>query len=285
MENYIKSPLNYIGGKTKLLSQLIPLFPSKISSFVEPFCGGYNVGINVNWAKCFIAIDVNKYLIDLLNYLKVNDFEIVSTNVHNLIQKYNLSLLNVDGYNLLRSDYNKTKDPLLLFVLVCFSFNHQIRFNNSLNFNTPFGKNRSEYNASIAHNLKCFCEKLVKQNITFLSGDFSQVKIENLDKNSFVYCDPPYFITTGSYNDGTRGFGDWTASSDERLFEFLDKLNAKSIKFGLSNVFVHMGVENKALISWSKKYHVHFITANYNNSNYHSSAKMHDTVEVFITNY
>ncbi len=41
-----KSPLNYIGGKYKLLSQILPLFPVKIDNFVDLFCGGCNVGIN-----------------------------------------------------------------------------------------------------------------------------------------------------------------------------------------------------------------------------------------------
>ena len=47
----IKSPLNYIGGKTKILDQIIPLFPSKINNFVDLFAGGCNVGINVNADK------------------------------------------------------------------------------------------------------------------------------------------------------------------------------------------------------------------------------------------
>ena len=46
--NYIKSPLNYTGGKYKLLPQIIPLFPSKINTFVDLFGGGFNVGINID---------------------------------------------------------------------------------------------------------------------------------------------------------------------------------------------------------------------------------------------
>ena len=32
---YIKSPLNYTGGKYKLLSQILPLFPTNINKFVD----------------------------------------------------------------------------------------------------------------------------------------------------------------------------------------------------------------------------------------------------------
>ncbi len=45
----IQSPLNYTGGKYKLLSQILPHFPQDIDCFVDLFCGGGNVGIN---AKC-----------------------------------------------------------------------------------------------------------------------------------------------------------------------------------------------------------------------------------------
>ena len=49
--NYIKSPLNYTGGKYKLLKQIIPLLPDNINTFVDLFGGGFNVGINVKANK------------------------------------------------------------------------------------------------------------------------------------------------------------------------------------------------------------------------------------------
>jgi adenine-specific DNA-methyltransferase len=44
----IQSPLNYMGGKFKLLGQMLPHFPERIDTCVDLFCGGCNVGINVN---------------------------------------------------------------------------------------------------------------------------------------------------------------------------------------------------------------------------------------------
>ena len=32
---YIKSPLNYVGGKYKLLPQIMPLFPDNIDTFYD----------------------------------------------------------------------------------------------------------------------------------------------------------------------------------------------------------------------------------------------------------
>ena len=64
----IASPLNYTGGKYKLLSQIFPLFPNNINTFVDIFCGGCNVGININ-AQRVICNDNNSKLIVLINYL------------------------------------------------------------------------------------------------------------------------------------------------------------------------------------------------------------------------
>ncbi|MDR2835259.1 MAG: DNA adenine methylase [Bacteroidales bacterium] len=38
IKKQIKSPLNYIGGKSKFLPQLLPLFPKNIDNFIDLFC-------------------------------------------------------------------------------------------------------------------------------------------------------------------------------------------------------------------------------------------------------
>ncbi|MDR2152478.1 MAG: DNA adenine methylase [Helicobacteraceae bacterium] len=69
MRRFIKSPLNYIGGKHKILSQIFPLFPKEINNFVDLFSGGANVGINAK-AKKIILNDNLTYLIDIYRALK-----------------------------------------------------------------------------------------------------------------------------------------------------------------------------------------------------------------------
>lgn len=283
-QKYLKSPLNYIGGKHKLLKHIIPLFPENISTFVDMFAGGYNVGLNVE-ANEHVAIDINKYVIEMFNYIKSTDINQLLSDIDREIEKYELSKTNQEGYLRLREDYNDNKNPLQLFLLTCYSFNHQIRYNNSLQFNNPFGKNRSEYNKNIRNNLVKFSAKVKEQNVNFVSTSFEKYDILSLDKDSVVYCDPPYLITTGSYNDGTRGFGDWTTNREEELLSFLDRLDLIGIKFVLSNVLTHKGKLNERLINWSQKYNVIDIDSNYNNSNYQSNAKKHETREVIVRNY
>ena len=175
-----------------------------------------------------------------------------------------------------------------MFVLTSYSFNHQIRFNNSHEFNNPFGKNRSSFNISIEKKLEKFVKKIQESNVEIFNNSFDEIKFDKFDSNDFVYCDPPYLITTGTYNDGKRGFKGWGLKEEKKLLDLLDNLNKKKIKFALSNVLEHKGKINNILKDWLNKnnYVINYIAKNYSNSNYQTSFNDTDkTVEVLITNY
>lgn len=181
MENkkYIKSPLNYTGGKYKILDKIIPKFSSEINTFVDLFSGGFNVGINVT-ANKIICNDNIIYLIELYEHIKKTETEELVLKIKKVINEYKLDKTNKEGYLKLRNEYNLSKKPILLFVLICFPFNHQLRFNNSHQFNAPFGKDRSEYNIRIEENLKVFSETLKQKEIIFTSLDFFNV-VKDID--------------------------------------------------------------------------------------------------------
>lgn len=281
-KKYIKSPLNYIGGKYKLLPQLMKYFPTDINTFVDLFSGGFNVGINVKSNKT-ICNDINDFIIDLYKELYNSSVENVLDRINTNIKGYGLSKENESAYKKFRIHYNETKDPIDLYTLTCYSFNYQFRFNNNREYNNPFGRNRSQFSENMKNNLILFSDKLKNMNIDFSSKDFDKVSIENLGKDDFIYCDPPYLITTGSYNDGNRGFKDWKEEEEIKLYNYLDKANEKNIKFALSNVMEHKGKENKLLKEWSKKYKVIYLDNDYSNSSYNT--KKGKSKEVLIINY
>ena len=278
----MKSPLNYIGGKYKLLPQLLEYFPDKIDTFVDLFSGGFNVGINVNSNRT-ICNDINEFIIELYKNFYKLEVEDVLNKIYFNIEKYNLTKQNVEGFNNFRDYYNKTKNPIDLYTLTCYSFNYQFRFNNNKEYNNPFGRNRSQFSDNMKKNLILFMDKIKSMNIEFLSKDFKEIDIEDLGENDFIYCDPPYLITTGSYNDGNRGFKDWQEKEELELYNFLDRANEKNIKFALSNVMEHKGKENTLLKEWSKKYKVINLSNDYSNSSYNTSKG--ESKEVLITNY
>lgn len=284
---YISSPMNYIGGKYKLLPQIMPLFPEDIDTFVDIFCGGANVGINAT-ANKIIFNDNLTYLIDLYECFLNNPVEVTIAHIEGRIAEYGLSLTNQDGYLKMREEYNKSRNPLDLFVLVAYSFNHQIRFNGKHQFNCPFGKDRSQYNPNIKHNLVKFVNALQSKHVQFTSLNFDYFDYAQLNTGDFVYADPPYLITTGTYNDGKRGFTGWNESTEENLLAILAGLNQRGIKFGLSNVLHHKGKSNNILLSWIDKndFHINYLNKDYSNCNYHTLDKSKDaSVEVLITNY
>lgn len=298
----VKSPLNYTGGKTKLLPQLMPLFPSDINTFVDLFCGGANVGINVKADKV-VYNDNNEKLVNLFQVFSKYTPEALVEKIDRIIKKYKLSDSERYGYQkygcnsadglgaynkqhflLLREDFNKRarKDDdyyLMLYVLIVYAFNNQIRFNKKDEFNLPVGKR--DFNKNMRKNFVNFVENLRKQNGEFLCSDFRKVDITKLGNRDFVYCDPPYLITTASYNEQDG----WNEQDEKDLLSLLDRLNEQGARFALSNVTTHKGRKNEILLQWAKKYHVHKLDFNYNNSNYHGKHKEEETQEVLITNY
>lgn len=281
MKDYIRSPMNYIGGKYKLLKQILPLIPEDIDCFYDIFCGGCNVGINVPSNKV-ICNDYFPYIITLYNKFQTENLSVLLQSIEDNIKKYNLSKDNQKGYLELREYYNKNKDIIDFYTLLCFSFNHQIRFNSKQEFNTPFGRERSSFNDQLKKNFVAFIEKIQNINIEFTNHNFDFFK-DQISSQDFVYCDPPYLITTATYNDGKRGFDGWNDEHERKLLNFLDHCNSKKIKFALSNVLTMGDKENTILKEWSKKYKVIALNFNYNNSSYQKDIKK--TEEVLIINY
>lgn len=281
-KGYVKSPLNYIGGKYKLLKQILPLFPAKINKFVDLFAGGFNVGINVNADEIY-ANDINNYVIEILNAFRKNDIEDILSHIENRVEEFNLSKVNEQGFISFREYYNKSKNPLDLYTLICYSFNYQFRFNNNHEYNNPFGRNRSQFSEELKRKLTVFIEALQAKDVKFSTYEFDKFSFDDLDNNDLVYCDPPYLITTGSYNDGNRGFKDWNDKQEIKLLNLLDTLNERRIRFALSNVLTHKGEENSILINWAKKYNVHYLNHDYSNSSHNTKKGLSE--EVLITNY
>jgi DNA adenine methylase Dam len=299
----VKSPLNYIGGKYKLLKQILPLFPDNIDTMVDLFCGGCNVGVNVN-ANRIIAIDKLDVLINLMKIFKELNTHDIINKIEDNIRKFNLSntleygyeyyntnsadgLAKVNKSNFLKlrnyinhmTNKESAEYNISLYTLIIFSFNNQIRFNSKGEFNIPVGKR--DFNKKIRNNLIDFIERLQSIDITFVCEDFINYDYSRLDKDDFVYADPPYLITCATYNEQNS----WTETDEINLLNLLDSLNSKGIRFALSNVLESKGKSNDILKEWSKKYNVHYLNYNYNNSNYQIKDKTNKSIEVLITNY
>ncbi len=297
------SPLNYIGGKARILDQLLPVFPEHISTFVDLFCGGCNVGINTH-AERYIYNDGNRELTGLLKmFLRLNPQTILK-RLEEIVEHYGFSktkdhnfayyggnpMIGVSRYNKepflrLRQDFNSSprnnQHYIMLYALIVFGFNNQMRFNERGEYNLPVGKR--DFNDVIRHKLEIFLAKLREQKPQIQNKDFRMFDIAELDADSLVYLDPPYLISTATYNES----GGWTEKDERDLLVFLDELNAHGIRFVLSNMLRHKGRENKLLAEWIalRNYEVVNINMDYSNSNYQVEGKNTGTREILVKNY
>lgn len=300
----IQSPLNYTGGKYKLLPQILPLFPQGINCFVDLFCGGCNVGINVD-SNSVIYNDIDEHLFYLFNTFKNLDKEVTFELIFKIIKDYDLSLVCENGYDYyncdsgsgvgsynkerflkLRDDFNHHKQEdyyyyLMLYVLIVYAFNNQIRFNAKGEYNLPVGKR--DFNKKMQTKLSAFIDRLHRQDCFFSCKSFTEFDVSDLTERDFVYVDPPYLITCATYNEQDG----WNEDHEKELLKFLDGLNSKQIRFALSNVLRSKGKENTILLEWLSKnnYTIHHLNYGYANSNYQTKDKQSKSEEVLITNY
>lgn len=215
-KKYIKSPLNYVGGKYKLLKEILPLFPNDINTFVDLFGGGFNVGVNVK-ADYIIYNDISSQVAELLDYIKCNNIEDILFEIDNYIKQYGLSKENKTGYLSFREDYNGgNRTPIKFYTLLCYAFNNQIRFNKNGYYNMPFGKDRSSFNLALRQKFIDFHSRINSINCIFLSSSFENFNFTELNNNDFVYCEPPYFNSVAAYNEQ----GGWTEIHEKNCWIF-----------------------------------------------------------------
>ena len=278
--NIKRSPMFYVGDKYKLIKEIKQYFPENINTFIEPFVGGGTVFLNTK-ANQYVLNDIDKYVYKLHKFLK-NKFSHAGflEELLQYIKKYNLSRsfiedivpeklkkkynktyyakFNKIGYCKLKEDFNKakSKDLLLLYILLIFGFNRMLRFNSKGEFNVPVGN--VDFNKNV--------EKAIKDYLNFVRE--KEIKLENLDfkpfikkngfnENDFMYLDPPYLITFSEYNKI------WNEKKEIELLSLLDELNEKNVRFAISNVTAYKGRKNPVFIDWMKKYKSAKIKSNY----------------------
>ena len=244
------SPLNFIGGKHDMIDFLTENMPNGIDTFYDLFAGGFNVGLNIE-ANKVIYNDVNFKVKELLEYITNVDIAEFYKYIKKLIMTLKLDKECKDSYLKLREKYNQTdiskRDCRDLFLLIMYGFQQQIRFNSQLDYNNPVGQ--AGFNEKVLEKLISYSRITKEKNVFYHSEDYEWF-FDCITPNDFVYIDPPYLITLGSYNDGKRGFNGWNENEEKRLLDFLGRLNRKNVKFMLSNVIYHKEKTNLILKNW-----------------------------------
>lgn len=275
----VESPLNYTGSKSKMVDIIKRHLPTQpFNTLIDAFGGGFNVGINIPSNKT-IYNDINPFVEGIVKSFS-SDVYAYLMYVSKLINKYNLSPNNKDGYLALRKKYNETpldkRDPRMLYTLILYGFQQQIRFNTNHEFNNPAGSRW--FNECLLSKFITFARCSKTKKIEYCNVSFDKL-IERITPDTLVYADPPYRSTLGVYNDGKRGFEGWTIHHEKNLCLFLDRIHKMGSKFMLSYVLRVDDFYNEDMANW----------ANYNNYNIIDidipQGRYNNRREVLILNY
>ena len=273
-----ESPLNYIGSKSLIVPIIREHLPNGFSEFIDAFGGGLNVGINVS-ADTIIYNDLNKFAMQLVESFKNNDTYEYLMFVQKIIKKFGLEAGEKEAYNNARDYYNsfpvEKRDPRLLFTVIMYGFQQQLRFNSHHDFNNPVGMRW--LNDCVLEKFISFSRMIKSKNIVFKATDFTEVK-ETITRESFVYMDPPYRLTTGSYNDGKRGFEGWTIEHERKMCAYAEMLSDSGVKFMISYVLAYAGQINEELTAWCERHNFNVVQIN-------EVPRRRPRKEVLITNY
>ena len=302
MENKktIRSPFFYVGDKYKLMPQLKQLMPKNIGQYIEPFVGGGSSFLNSKGTS-YTLNDVDSYVVEL--HKKIGSYtgraDELFDELFDIIDFYGLSCsyrgicvpeemkkkyvktyyskYNKDAYIRMRKDFNAKKDDFLrLYLLLIYGFNHMIRFNGKGDFNLPVGN--VDFNNNVYQALNNYLEFVGEHEIEFFNMELiSFLEKIKFGKNSYVFLDPPYLISMSEYNKL------WNEKKEDELCEYLDLLNDRGIKFGITNLITHKGKINQRFLDWSKKYCAYDVKSNY--ISFNDNTIKSDSQEVFVTNY
>lgn len=233
-KNKLVAPvLKWVGGKRQLLDVLVPLLPSRINTYCEPFVGGGAMLFDLQPKTAYVN-DINVELVRVYNIIK-DDVESLITALEEYKNEAEF-FYSVRDWDRNKEKYASLSDVdkaarILYLNKTC--YNGLFRVNNSGEFNSPFGnyRNPNIVNAPVLRAVSLYFNS---SDVHLSCDDYASV-LDGIPKGTFVYLDPPYdpVSDTSSFTGYSRG--GFTRDDQIRLRKCCDELNARGIKFMLSN--------------------------------------------------
>ncbi len=209
VEPPLKPPLKWAGGKRWLVPHLIPLWRGNTSRrYVEPFCGGLAAPLGLLPEQALLN-DINPHLINFYLHLRRGlrrTIEMKNEEAGYYAHRHRFN-------ELIRSAQWKSAEAAELFYFLNRTgFNGLCRFNQSGEFNVPFGRHKS---INYAKDFSRFRKAL--KSWVFTRLDLEELAISDGD---FIYADPPYDVEFTTYSTGGFSWDDqvrtaqWLAGHD-----------------------------------------------------------------------
>lgn len=275
-KNKLVSPvLKWVGGKRQLLPSIKPMLPKRITSYCEPFVGGGAVLFDLQ-PKRAIVNDINSDLILVYTVIRDNVealIELLETYPNE--EGFYYELRNIDREQEKYDKLSEIEKAARVIFLNKTCYNGLYRVNNAGEFNSPFGKYK---NPNIVNSpvLRAVSAYFNSSEITFSTADFELV-LEQVRRGTFVYLDPPYDPVSDTSSFTGYSKGGFSREQQIQLRECCDRLNARGVKFMLSNSATDFIREQYS------NYHITIVQAKRAINSV--ASKRGDVDEVIITNY
>lgn len=187
----VKPPLKWAGGKRWQLPELLPYWKAHTECrLVEPFCGGLGVATGLVPDRALLN-DVNPHVVNFYQWLKRGlEIEFPMENESHAYYRARARF-----NELLSTGKGASEEAAgLFYYLNRTGYNGLCRFNSKGGFNVPFGRYKTiGYRSSFEEYRNAF------KGWMFTCMDFDQLELE---RNDFVYADPPYDVPFTAYTKG-----------------------------------------------------------------------------------
>jgi len=207
----MRGPLNYIGGKSRFITTILPMIPEH-TTYVEPFSGGAQIFFRKNPAEVEVLNDLDGEL--------VNFYRVCQSHYEELIRYMRFLVVSRDWYQRLQ----KTPPESLTDIQRAARYYY-------LQKNTFGGRVANQrYAIHVVQSAKFSVERLTEAIERTLKR-LDRVQIENIPyekairkydrPTTFFYVDPPYYNVKGLYRF------DFEHMQFEQLAELLKTIKGK----------------------------------------------------------
>lgn len=233
----IKPFIRWVGGKSRLVSRILPHAPTNIRNYYEPFLGGGAV-----FLACASRVSGRSYLADLNDHLvaawvAMRDYQ---SELRPLLDWY-LENDSKEFYYDVRSatPVGLVEKAARFLYLNAVSWNHLWRENSRTGaMNAPWGDR--QFKVMGEANMKSIKDVLGRAEIA--AADFREM-LDTATRGDFVYLDPPYlpvFSRPDVEKEPTAKFNKYTAKPFEmsdlvELAEICGNLSKRGVRWVMSN--------------------------------------------------
>lgn len=226
----VVSPLKWVGGKRRLLGELLPRLPENVRAlrYVEPCCGGASLFFALEHRQAVLS-DINDRLIETLRWIR-RDVESVIRELEFFRDGHSEQLYR-DARDFL--NHGALSGPIFAAVFIYLNkagFNGLYRENACGEFNVPWGKRRPE---AVYHPDVLRAASRVLQTATLCPASFEET-LAFCGPGDFVYVDPPYHSEDGA-NFTSYSKHDFDEGSQRLLHSELARLDKDGVPWMLSN--------------------------------------------------